>query len=386
MRFFNILDINIISFIYTIGILLISFYNNKHTNRSLKIFSMVILCVSLNLLLETISLGIQTHLIFKSKILLQIILFVYYLLSILIHPGIYILIYSFIKADRRPSTLENIFLFIPTILNTLLLLFNLSTGWLYSVDNTLKYTRGELFTLYSGLIAYYTLLELWLLLTNIKRYRQKHIVSRLEFLILTAVVIIPAVGALLQYMFYGIYVTLPVLGFVLSTSYHFLKGELNTKDTLTNAWSRSGFEKYLDSSNIKHYSIALFNIDELGKINEKFGYTEGDSLLSDFANMLKDIAPHDASVIRYGPDLFIVFYPSSPMEKIKEDLEKIQNAVDKYNSKNNKYTLEYTKSFGTFNPKIHKTLSYLVSSVNDEILAKKLSKKLENLVYSKMNG
>lgn len=385
MNFYNVQDINIISFLYTISLFYLSLTGNKQKNKAINIFSLIIILVSTNILLETLSVAIQTNLILQNKLLLEVINFIYYFFSIIIEMLMYILIFIYVKPDKKPTIVQTLIAVGPAVLNLICLFANPFTGWIYKISDQLKYSREDLFVLYFALVLYYATVGIILLITNFKRTQQKHTVSVLEFSILFLMIIMPIVGGMFQFLFYGTYLTWSMLGFVLSTSYYLLKTTLNVRDSLTNTWTRSGFEKHLDTVNIKNYSIALFDIDNLSKINNKFGYAEGDNLLINFSNMLKDVAPNECEIIRMGSNLFMIFYINFPTEKIEENMEKLQNIVDEYNMKNTKYTLEYTNAFKTFNPNVHKSLSYLVSNANDEIFAKKLAKRLETHIYEKVN-
>ncbi len=94
------------------------------------------------------------------------------------------------------------------------------------------------------------------------------------------------------------------------------------KDPLTNLWNRKYLEddlnRYLESANHEGVFIVL-DIDRFKEINDTFGHIAGDSLLTEFADILESrIGPRDI-VARIDGDEFAVFLKGEySMEEVKE--------------------------------------------------------------------
>lgn len=127
MNFFNIMDLNMFSFLVVIITYMLSISNNKHKNYAFVTLRSLLILVAINLVLETVSVGIQAYVIPGTAFILKMINFIYYMISMLLAPIITIFILQYINQTSKISKKDTLLLAIPTCLNLLLLLFNVST-------------------------------------------------------------------------------------------------------------------------------------------------------------------------------------------------------------------------------------------------------------------
>lgn len=79
------------------------------------------------------------------------------------------------------------------------------------------------------------------------------------------------------------------------------------RDTMTGLLNRRGL--YTIAGSLRHESssaVHLFELDELKKFNEKYGYVEGDHLIFHFASLLRAHTRADDVLVRLGGDEFLV--------------------------------------------------------------------------------
>ncbi len=92
-------------------------------------------------------------------------------------------------------------------------------------------------------------------------------------------------------------------------------------DSLTGLYNQKTFQSLLKSTmeKAKHHktpmSLAIIDLDDFKDINDNFGHLEGDQVLLQFTNLIKQQCNDgEAYVSRYGGDEFAVIYPEASKE------------------------------------------------------------------------
>lgn len=75
-------------------------------------------------------------------------------------------------------------------------------------------------------------------------------------------------------------------------------------------------------------TIIMIDIDDFKYINDNYGHAVGDNLLKKISNSISNIVNGMGFVGRYGGDEFLAILEDSTVEKGKEIVKKIQNALD----------------------------------------------------------
>lgn len=81
----------------------------------------------------------------------------------------------------------------------------------------------------------------------------------------------------------------------------------------------------------ERYHIAMFDIDNFKKINDKYGHPFGDRVISTVARILKEESQNESFACRYGGEEFLIFM--SNIDKIQA-LGIVQNVLQKVRSTN----------------------------------------------------
>ena len=128
--------------------------------------------------------------------------------------------------------------------------------------------------------------------------------------------------------------------------------ELNIKlkvlseiDVLTGVYNRRAFDEYYKNEIIRalnkidnnqedntkmNFSIAILDIDNFKKVNDKYGHIAGDNVLKQFAQIIKTITPSSDMVCRYGGEEFVIIFKKTSRGKAIRTVEKIRLEVEKY--------------------------------------------------------
>lgn len=116
---------------------------------------------------------------------------------------------------------------------------------------------------------------------------------------------------------------------------------LSRYDKLTNLYNRRYFEDLFDKYIYKstkykgHFSLVVFDLNELKLVNDKYGHLAGDELIKSFAKNLSESIRSSDILIRLGGDEFVgLFFKTNSQNLIK----KIEDLIEKF--KNNQIVFE----------------------------------------------
>lgn len=130
--------------------------------------------------------------------------------------------------------------------------------------------------------------------------------------------------------------------------------EMYIKDSLTGAYNRFGMERFF--TELKHkclrtktlMQVSFIDIDNLKKINDRYGHEEGDRIISAAAEILQK-KTKKSYVVRYGGDEFIVIGTVSNEKEIEDYWKRVEEEVVKYNIlEENKAELSISYGFDVF--------------------------------------
>lgn len=107
-----------------------------------------------------------------------------------------------------------------------------------------------------------------------------------------------------------------------------------TQDELTGLLGYDAFLKEVElrvgeaSGKDSVVSIALFDIDWFGKVNEKYGNTTGDAMIQALGASLVESAGQEGAVYRYGGDAFMVLLDGTEKEQAFLRMETARSAFE----------------------------------------------------------
>ena len=108
--------------------------------------------------------------------------------------------------------------------------------------------------------------------------------------------------------------------------------EKSKLDSLTNVYTRGTFDeilhKLVSSTDAEEvFSCIMLDIDFFKQVNDTFGHVAGDSVLREFASVVKKCSRKRDMVFRYGGEEFVVLLPGSKLNNAIEVAERIRQRV-----------------------------------------------------------
>ncbi len=129
----------------------------------------------------------------------------------------------------------------------------------------------------------------------------------------------------------------------------------------------------------KDVALIFIDLDNFGYIDKKYGHTNGDAILKDVANILKDTLEPDSYLCRYGGDEFAIVTPYS-IDETRVLAEKIVNSINSHSFLND---IHVSASIGitgcsVHNNKMENTSALINKLVNIASLASTKAKQSVN--------
>lgn len=87
------------------------------------------------------------------------------------------------------------------------------------------------------------------------------------------------------------------------------------------------------------FVVAKMDIDHFKEINDKYGTTMGDELLTEISFMLKNKFSDDVQIGRYAGEEFLLIFDGSELDHIYDKLDEFRNTVKKKEFTHNKITV-----------------------------------------------
>lgn len=109
---------------------------------------------------------------------------------------------------------------------------------------------------------------------------------------------------------------------------------LNMHDSMTGVYNRCFFETELNRiARGRHFPISMIvcDLDNLKKINDKYGHTAGDAIICKTAAILQESFRGDDIVARLGGDEFAVIIPDLEEEMVKKIAVRLRENIILYN-------------------------------------------------------
>ena len=158
--------------------------------------------------------------------------------------------------------------------------------------------------------------------------------------------------------------------------------ELATMDDLTGIANRRGFlilaqnNLHLSLRTKVPVSLVYMDLDYFKRINDSLGHAEGDSVLINFANLLKGFFRRSDTLGRLGGDEFVITFNNTTKDQAEMNMLRFNLALKKHNQKMNRnYNVSFSYGIVEFNPIKHTSINELLSDADDIMYQLKNAKK-----------
>jgi diguanylate cyclase (GGDEF)-like protein len=269
---------------------------------------------------------------------------------------------------------SNRFIMIPAVVNALVVLVSSFFNSVFYIAQGNVYTRGVLFFIPIITSYFYLIYSFIYIIANKKKIRES------DFHPLLLFGIFPAIGGLIQSLFYGILLMWSSIAFSLIITYIYLQQEMAQTDYLTGAWTREKLNGYLNRkirrSKCRNFSLVFLDLDNFKKINDTFGHTEGDRALKSVVQIVSKVLRKGDSITRYGGDEFVIFLNTGNKEVVRAVMKRISNAFEEYSNNSEKsYKLEFSYGYETYDADNHMSARQYINYVDKLMYKAKNNKK-----------
>lgn len=254
-----------------------------------------------------------------------------FLYNLIVGTGVLALVAKHI--NKKISNVQYVTVLFMTLIETILLLLNITKPIVFSVDENNIYSRGPLYFVYIAVAVYLMLYSLVLYFTAKFRDGSVRNFPVWEF-------IIPIVcGVAIQTVFYGLSAqpvsfAIAFCSIVICTQKDYLY-----VDKLTGVYNRYQLDKILKNYKRRKkrmFAAIMIDMNNFKSINDNFSHNEGDDALCAMAKILVSTVSSDGYVIRFAGDEFVMVIETYDKEEISGQINKIRAALDNYNDHSHK--------------------------------------------------
>ncbi|MEN6351395.1 MAG: diguanylate cyclase [Syntrophomonas sp.] len=260
----------------------------------------------------------------------------------------YIFINKLVVSNEARLKKQKVILLIPVVTSILLTLLSPIYHFVFYIDGSNIYHRGQLYLVDAVIIYFYIFGGFLLIIKNRGR------VIKQEFAPLFIFSLLPIVGGLVQTLFYGPLLIWSCTAFSFVIVYIFLQQRMIQLDALTGVWSRGSFDYYISQrllhKNEDKLGFIYFDIDGLKNINDTYGHVEGDYAIKTSIAIVKRAIRKKDIVVRMGGDEFVIIMDCEVNKDLEKTIERIKAAFWQYNNDSEKcYKLECSFGADIFN-------------------------------------
>ncbi len=242
---------------------------------------------------------------------------------------------------------------LPMIVNSLVMIANFFTGFIFTVDAVNQYHRGP-GLLVVALIDYSAIIAAVLLAVNFRdRIKKRVMVTVIIFSIL------PLAGSLIQIFFYGISTSWPSMAIGVLMTYIFIEVQQNIRDHLTGLLNRRKIEDIVSHRITRYapdkpFTLMVLDMNDFKSINDEYGHSEGDRALQEASLIISRSVQAGDVVARVGGDEFVILLDTDSRSIIDGVIRRIQDGIDRWNAHDNAgFKLSLSLGAVVFDPARH---------------------------------
>lgn len=118
-------------------------------------------------------------------------------------------------------------------------------------------------------------------------------------------------------------------------------------DALTSADNRAAWEIFKStlSSEPRTGTLVMVDLDDFKMVNDTYGHIEGDAILKEFVEHLRNHVKREHRLFRYGGDEFVLFLPHA-FDETSHCNKQIEQVLNKLNADWKAKDLPVSVSFG----------------------------------------
>lgn len=144
-----------------------------------------------------------------------------------------------------------------------------------------------------------------------------------------------------------------------------------TIDELTMLSNRHGFESLAERAlrvckrSDCPATLVFFNLKNFKRVNDRFGYAEGDRALIAFSSLLMEVFRESDVIGRIGGDEFVVLLTNAAKTDSPDVLARLQDALSTFNHRADRtYPLTYSVEVVEYDPEMHHSIGELLQEAD----------------------
>ena len=350
MNLQSIILTNCIGFTLLMILLVSSHLVRQRRQLSDNLFTALIIAVATSCIVEMLTFifdgntqipGMHTFKLLGSSYLYLTNIFVSYMWCIYVDLRLY--------HDEMRTRKRGPFIGIPALAAIIIVLFNFSYQFLFSIDENNVHHRKLGGNIFFSLTIGYMLYSIIIL----KQYNKKF--GKSKFFPIYMFLAPIFVGAVTQFFIYGISIAWCCVALGLVGIYMSLQNELSYIDPLTKLYNRNYLDQMLNDLSRKKRSAGgiMIDLDYFKSINDRFGHTVGDEALIDAARIIRHSLPAKGLAIRFAGDEFIILMRTDKEQELIQIEENLRKALEEFNSTEQKpYQLSFSIGHSMYQPDV----------------------------------
>ncbi|OEE36544.1 diguanylate cyclase [Vibrio genomosp. F10 str. ZF-129] len=156
---------------------------------------------------------------------------------------------------------------------------------------------------------------------------------------------------------------------------------LAERDPMTGLLNRRGFDVFLSRRRAERmFALAIFDIDDFKRVNDKYGHDVGDDVICYMANQLdKNIRSNDAAA-RFGGEEFVVYIEGNDEKQLRKALDRVTLAITQHSKQAVKTGFTVSGGVEIVTPSFNIDFPQLIKNADEKLYKAKTSGK-NQLVY-----
>lgn len=263
----------------------------------------------------------------------------------------------------------------PALALMILCAFSSFSGWIFSISDTGKYSRGPLFFINPLIGIYAFVVFLYAANKQTKNYdKSEKIYLKMQYFIVLF-------GNIIQILFPNMLLIWPCVSVVFLLYYDFLKEYRLKYDTLTNTRNRKCFQERFDElNNTSNVTLGIFDLNNLKFINDTYGHSAGDEYLKNSVEVIKKVFSNLGSIYRIGGDEFGFICEDISRSQLDHCIRKFEKELKKIEENSKEQTkLGIAYGFATYDEENFESFKKCFEFADEEMYKKKSIQKLKEI-------
>lgn len=275
--------------------------------------------------------------------------------------------------------------FIPLITMVGLVVGSNVNKWVFYIDASGEYHRGEQYLSLICICFFYILTTS--IKAFVKSFKKENYLSKHYLQSLAKFAFFPCVAGVLQVLFVGSPMISGGIAIAVLSVYINSREQLISVDPMTQMNNKKQMERYLDSkmkskSDNKELFVFIMDLDYFKQINDKYGHIEGDEAIILAANTIREyISRTDYFACRYGGDEFVIVCETALDFKPKDFLNGMNDLLaEKTKAAGKEYNLHFSVGYKRYSPEFRSVPDFIAAADEGLYMIKNSRPRLKDML------